>query len=295
MRREVSLSAKLLCLVALLAASPSMAAGQPEETFTEIQPGADAINPEKLIPLVGQGDVRAMNNIGLLWARGIGVPAPNFAEALHWWKEAARRGYPVAMNNIGLLYANGHGVARDYQEALKWWRMAAEHGNGWAMNSIGDLYENGLGVQQSYADALDWYRRGAQAGDGLAMYNVGALYENGRGVERSYKAAYDWYTRSADKGIASAMHNLGRMLAEGLGFPADKAEAHAWLTVAGGYYSSEDKDEAAANAADSRALASALTPEEMERSKEIAKNLADRIEERRKAKPIKASPEESET
>ena len=289
------MSAKLIGLVALLAANLSLAAQQPEETFTEIQPGADVVNPEKLIPLLGQGDVRAMNNIGLLWARGIGVPAPNFTEALHWWKEAARRGYPVSMNNIGLLYANGHGVARDYKEALKWWQMAAEQGNGWAMNSIGDLYENGLGVQQSYADALDWYKRGAEAGDGLAMYNIGALYENGRGVERNYKAAYDWYTRSADKGIASAMHNLGRMLAEGRGFPADKAEAYAWLTVAGGYYAAEDKDEAAANAEDSQALASALTPEEMERSKEIAKNLGGRIEERRKAKPIKAAPGESET
>jgi uncharacterized protein len=289
------LSAKLICFVALLTVRLCVAAQQPDETFTEIQPGADVVNPDKLIPLLGQGDVRAMNNIGLLWARGIGVPAPNFAEALHWWKEAARRGYTVSMNNIGLLYANGQGVARDYQEALKWWQMAAQQGNGWAMNSIGDLYENGLGVPQSYADALVWYERGAEAGDGLAMYNIGALYENGRGVERSYRAAYDWYTRSADKGIACAMHNLGRMLAEGRGFPADKAEAYAWLSVAGDYYSAEDADEAAANADDSRALALALTPEEMERSKEIAKNLGGRIEERRKAKPIQARPGESET
>jgi len=123
----------------------------------------------QFVELVERGDVRAMNNIGLMWARGIGVPVPNFNEAMHWWKEAARRGYAVAMNNLGLLYANGQGVSQDYAAALKWWQMAAEKGNAWAMNSVGDLYEHGSGVEQSYTEALNWYRRGAQAGDGLAI------------------------------------------------------------------------------------------------------------------------------
>src|SRR5262245_51152495 len=115
----------------LLLAASAFAEQAQEQTFTEIEPGADVINPEKLIPLAERGDVRAMNNIGLLWARGIGVPAPDFNEALRWWKEAARRGYAVSMNNVGLLYANGQGVKQDYAEALKWWRMSAERGNAW--------------------------------------------------------------------------------------------------------------------------------------------------------------------
>jgi TPR repeat protein len=282
-------TALLLCLTAAAQAQPQ------EETFTEIKPGADVVNPEKLIPLLGRGDVRAMNNIGLLWAHGVGVSAPNFTEALHWWKAAAHRGYAVSMNNIGLLYANGQGVPQDYKEALKWWEMAATRGNAWAMNSIGDLYENGLGVTQSYPDALDWYNKAALAGDGLAMYNIGALYEDGRGVEQNFKTAYDWYNRSADKGIASAMHNLGKLLADGRGFPADRAEGHAWLTVAGSYYGAEDKAEAEANTKDVQMLVPALTAGELERSAEIARNLTGRIEERRKAEPLQAGPGQSET
>ena len=284
-----------ILLALLLATAFPVLAQKQEETFTEIKPGADVVNPDKLIPLLDRGDVRAMNNIGLLWARGVGVPKADFSEALHWWKEAARRGYVVSMNNIGLLYANGHGVPQDYKEALKWWQLAAERGNGWAMNSIGDLYENGLGVRQSYGEALDWYGRAAEAGDGLAMYNLGALHETGRGVAQSFKAAYDWYSRAADKGIASAMHNLGKILEDGRGFPADKAEAHAWLTVAGAYYTAEDNEEAAANARDMRALTPALSASELERAGEIAKNLGERIEERRKAAPLQAGPGESET
>jgi uncharacterized protein len=291
---EIIVRTSFIAFAMLLAASLSAAETQ-EETFTEIQPGADVVDPNKLIPLLQRGDVRAMNNIGLLWARGVGVPEPNFTEALHWWKEAARRGYAVSMNNIGLLYANGNGVVQDYKEALKWWQMAAERGNAWAMNSIGDLYENGHGVEQSYTEALDWYGKAAHAGDGLAMYNMGALYENGRGVERNYKSAHDWYGRAADKGIGSAMHNLGKLLAEGRGFPADPAEAHAWLSVAARYYTGEERDEAAANAHDAQALADTLSPAQLDRSRDIAKNLTERIEERRRSQPLQTGPGESET
>jgi TPR repeat protein len=255
---EAPLNRKLIAIVPMLCLSGLAYAEPQEQTFTEITPGAEAVNPDNLIPLLERGDVRAMNN-------------------------------------IGLLYANGHGVPQDYKEALKWWRMASERGNAWAMNSIGDLYENGQGVEQSYAEALDWYGRAAQVGDGLAMYNLGSLYENGRGVEQSFKTAYDWYNRSADKGIASAMHNLGRMFADGRGFPADRAEAHAWLTVAGKYYGAEDKAEAEANIQDLQALATALTATELGRAREIAENLAARIEERRRAEPLQAGPGESET
>jgi len=289
------LNPRPLVLAAVLCAAVAARAQQQEPTFTEITPGSDLTDPEKLIPLLGQGDVRAMNNIGLLWARGVGVPAPDYAEALRWWKEAARRGYPVSMNNIGLLYAHGDGVPQDYKEALKWWQMAAERNSAWAMNSIGDLYENGLGVAQSYSEAFDWYRRAADAGDGLAMYNLGNLYEQGRGAEQSFKAAYDWYNRSADKGIACAMHNLGRMFAEGRGFPADKAEGHAWLTLASRYYTAEDREEAHANAKEVETLRSALSELELARSAEMTKNLGERIEQRRQAQPLKVGPGESET
>lgn len=286
-----------LTAVALLLVAGTVAGAEQrqEQTFTEIQPGADIVNPEKLIPLLERGDVRAMNNIGLLWARGVGVPAADFKEALRWWKEAARRGYAVSMNNIGLLYANGQGVKQDYSAALKWWQMSAERGNAWAMNSVGDSYERGLGVEQSYTQALDWYRRAAQAGDGLAMYNIAVLYESSHGVEENLKVAFDWYNRAADKGIASAMHSLGKMLEQGRGVPKDLAEAQAWLTVAARYFSPEDKQEAEVNDHDLQSLTPTLSEMEAARAVEIAENLALRIEERRKVEPIKAGPGENET
>jgi len=288
-----------LLIVALLTAFPvaaQEARPNEDETFTEVKPGDISTDPENLMEGARRGDVRAINNLGLLWARGIGVEAPNFEEAMRWWKEAAKRGYTLSMNNLGLLFANGHGVEQDYEEALKWWEMSAENGDAWAMNSIGDLYENGHGVKQSYADAHQWYERAAEGGDGLGMYNLGNFYENGLGVQPDLKRARDWYERSADKGIAISMHRLGVMTSEGRGVPADLAEGMAWLTVAGQYFGAEDAEDAAGNQRARDGLAGKLSAQQSARVKEIVSNLQARIEERRKVRPFGATqPGESET
>jgi len=279
----------------LLALALPAAAQQDDETFVEIKPGDISADPDNLIRGAGMGDVRALNNLGLLWARGVGVPAPDYKEAMRWWKEAAKRGYSLSMNNLGLLFANGHGVQQDYAQALKWWEMSAEHGDAWAMNSIGDLYENGLGVERDYAQARDWYERAAQGGDGLAMYNLGSMYESGRGVDADAQRALTWYELAADKGIGVAMANLGRMISAGRGVPADAAEGYAWRSLASSYFSPEDRSEAAENTEALAALTATLSPQQRARAEEIAKNRREVIEARRKAKPTRTGPGESET
>jgi TPR repeat protein len=283
-----------IVLALLVAATPLAVHAQQDTTFTEIKPGDVSVDPANLIAGANMGDVRAINNLGLLWARGVGTEGPNFQEALRWWKEGAKRGYSLSMNNLGLLYANGHGVKQDYDEAYKWWEMSAETGDVWAMNSIGDLYENGNGVQKSLTEALAWYRRAAEGGDGLGMYNLGHFHEEGLAGHKDAKAALQWYEKAADKGVAVAMHRLGLMIAQGRGQPADLAEGHAWLSVAAKYFTGEDEDEAASNQKALGALAAQLDARQMERAREIAKNLESRVEERRKAAPLHAGPGEKE-
>ena len=280
--------------LALLASLAAPVLAQQGETFTDITPGDISVDPANLITGANMGDVRAINNLGLLWARGVGAEGPNFAEALRWWKEGARRGYSLSMNNLGLLYANGDGVKQSYDEAYKWWEMSAETGDAWAMNSIGDLYEHGQGVEQSYAEAFAWYQRAAEGGDALGMYNLGHFHEEGLAGPKDAKAALKWYERSADKGIGVAMARLGALIADGRGQPADPAEGHAWMTVATRYFTAEDGREAQANARTLAALAAAMSPRELERAREIATNLEARIEERRKARPLQAGPGEKE-
>ena len=109
------------------------------ETFTDIESNKDMLDPHNLGLLVERGDVKAMNNVGLLWATGY-EGKQSFEEAVTWWTAAANRGYLLAMNNLGLAYANGQGVERDIKQAFDWWLKAAIGGNALAMNSVGDCY-----------------------------------------------------------------------------------------------------------------------------------------------------------
>jgi len=256
------LTIRSVIAAAALAASFSVLALEQEETFTDLVPGSDMLDPGNLAQLIRQGDVRAMNNIGLLWAKGY-QGRQSYAEAMRWWTEAARRGYTVAMNNIGLAYASGHGVYRDLAKAFEWWHQAAFLGDAWAMNSVGDCYEKGDGVEQDFMMAMTWYQSAAQRGDRMALYNIGALFEDAKGVTRDYLEAMSWYRQSAEKGEASAMRAIGRLFRDGLGVNTDPVEAWAWHSVADARFRPEEAGEANLNRRELELLGTALSAEQL--------------------------------
>jgi len=260
---------QFLVLSVFLLCSGAAVAFDQEETFTDLTPGKDMLDPGRLSELLRQNDVRAMNNIALLWVKGYDGKQ-SFEEALKWWKEAARRGYTVAMNNIGLLYANGHGVPQDYTEALNWWHQSAFLGNAWAMNSVGDLYENGLGTSRNLLMAMTWYQSAAEQGEPMAMYNIGVLYEAGGGVTRDDAQALAWFRKSAGRGYASAMHSIGKIYAEGRAVGADPVEALAWYSVADLRYPPQDAVEAKINRKHIQELAAQLDAGQRARAKDRA-------------------------
>ncbi len=260
---------RFLVLSAILLGATPVLGFEQEETFTDLTPGKDMLDPARLSDLLTRNDVRAMNNIALLWAKGFDGKQ-SYEEALKWWKEAARRGYTVAMNNIGLAYANGHGVTQDYNEAFNWWHQSAFLGNAWAMNSVGDLYENGLGTPRNLQMAMTWYQSAADQGEPMGMYNVGLLYEAGASVKRDDAEALAWFRKSAQRGYASAMHSIGKMYAEGRAVEADAVEALAWLSVADLRYPPEDAAEAKANRNDIAALSARLDAGQLARVKDRA-------------------------
>ena len=260
---------RFLILSAFLFCSGAPLAFEQEETFTNLTPGKDMLDPARLSQLVAKNDVRAMNNVGLLWAKGY-EGRQSYTEALKWWREAARRGYTVAMNNIGLAYANGNGVEQNYAEAFKWWHQSAFLGNAWAMNNVGDLYENGIGVQRNLMMAMTWYQSAAAEGEPMAMYNIGVLYESGNGVSRDDVEALSWFRKAARLGYASAMHSIGTMYAEGRAVAADPVEALAWYSVAALRYPPEDGAEEEENREAIEDLTEDLDADQLARAKDRA-------------------------
>src|SRR6185437_7058483 len=82
--------------------------------------------------------------------------AGDYQRAFTQWSEAANRGDAEAQYDLGVLYAKGLGVSRDMSEAMRWYRTAAERGNMQAQFRLGQVYAKGWGVPRDEADAMRW-------------------------------------------------------------------------------------------------------------------------------------------
>jgi TPR repeat protein len=254
---------RFVVFVALFVQAVTVASMEQEETFTDLTPGIGMLDPANLAVMLSRGDVRAMNNLGLLWSKGYDGKQSH-EEALRWWREAANRGYTVSMNNVGLAYAKGQGVEPDMEQALEWWLQSAFLGNAWAMNSVGDCYETGSGVGRNYTMAMTWYQSAAENGDVLGHYNVAALYEAGKGVDRDYDQALTWYRKAAGMGDAGSMRSIAHIYREGLGVKVDMVEAYAWHRIAERRFKPHEASEAELNLKEAARIAAALSSSQLD-------------------------------
>ena len=220
-------------------------------------------------PLAAQGDASAQNNLGAMYANGLGV-AQDYKEAVKWYRLAADQGYYGAQNNLGLSYDNGLGVAQDYKEAVKWYRLAADQGHVGAQFNLGLSYDNGLGVAQDYKEAVKWYRLAADQGYYGAQFNLGVSYANGQGVAQDYKEAVKWYRLAADQGNADAQNNLGVMYKRGQGVTSNQVIAYALYNLSATNDPSKE-NKAVANRAE---LAESMSVKEIEAAQTLTRDIA---------------------
>ena len=71
-------------------------------------------------------------------------------------KAKAEKGDKIAQFNLGVMYAKGRGVPQDFKEAVKLYRKAAEKGGAFAQYNLGFLYLAGRGVTKNISTAYVW-------------------------------------------------------------------------------------------------------------------------------------------
>jgi len=154
-----------LCLsfAVLLGSIGSSVSADFQKGLTAAQSGDYATALREWTPLAEQGNAYAQSNLGLMYAKGQGVPQ-DYKTAVKWYRLAAEQGNAAAQHNLGLMYAKGYGVPQDYKTAVKWWKLAAKQGYARAQSNLGLMYEKGLGVQQDYVRAHMWYNIAASSG-----------------------------------------------------------------------------------------------------------------------------------
>ena len=178
-----------------------------------------------------KGFSEAQNNLGLMYAHGIGVKQDD-AQAVYWYRKAAEQDHSDAQCNLGWMYVNGLGVKEDQAQAVYWNRKAAEQDHADAQFNLGVIYESGWGVKIDLAEAVYWYRKAAEQDHPGAQFNLGLIYAQSLGEKQDYAQAAYWYRKAAEQGHARSQFNLGVIYENGLGEKQDDAQATYWYRKA---------------------------------------------------------------
>jgi uncharacterized protein len=124
MRHAKLLCATLTASLMLVALAGAAVAGPLEDATAAYHRGDYATALGLVRPLADQGERAAQYNLGVMYAKGLGVPQ-NHTEAFKWLRRAANQGYAHAQNSIGVMFADGLGVPQDYVQAHMWLDLAA--------------------------------------------------------------------------------------------------------------------------------------------------------------------------
>ena len=192
------------------------------------QPAQPADARQLLRALADSGKPEAQTDLGVMHAKGVGMPK-DYAAALQLFQSAAAQNYPRAQYLIGLMYERGYGVPRAYATALQWYRRAADQDFVAAELAVGRFYRRGIGVERDPAQAVIWLRRAAEQGSAAAQHILGLLYRSGDGVVQDKAMAAQWFQRAAEQGFVLSEVQLGLMYEHGAGVPQDYAQALQWL------------------------------------------------------------------
>ncbi|MDJ0609149.1 MAG: SPOR domain-containing protein [Kiloniellales bacterium] len=174
-------------------------AGQPERALSIWQ------------PLAEDGHAAAQYSIGKLFEQGEGPIKQDFGRAVRWYEAAAKQDLPAAQNNLGLMYAKGRGVPQNVDRAMDLWFAAARQDYPWSQYNLGLAYFQGRGVDADQQEALAWFRRAADGGLADAQFIMGQLYREGLIVDQDQGRALTWYLRAADQGHMRAKKQVSHL------------------------------------------------------------------------------------
>ena len=89
-----------------------------------------------------KGDASSQNTLGVMYAKGVGVPT-NYVRAAYWFQKAADQRYAAAIYHLGVLYKAGpDGIHQDLARADNYFTASALAGYRPTMNQLQELLNN---------------------------------------------------------------------------------------------------------------------------------------------------------
>jgi TPR repeat protein len=149
-----------------------------------------------------EGDVQAMQTLGLLFFGGIGgVPCADERFSAQWHAAAAARGNIDAMATLGGCIRSGVGAEQHEETGLRLIQAAASVGSPVGLVKLGILYDEGAsGLAQDSWAAAQCFERGAADGlSALALFNHGWALVHGIGRARDVDEGLRQWDAAAKK------------------------------------------------------------------------------------------------
>ncbi|CAI5927845.1 unnamed protein product [Closterium sp. NIES-64] len=145
-------------------------------------------------------DLHAMLTLGEMLTHGVGCKA-NPVEAMVWFNKAYARGLVSALNGVGYLHAKGLGVPQDYHKAVQNFLTAARKTRDVdALYNLGMSHLRGQGVRRNPSKALRFLQQAVEGQHVGAMYQMGKMHLTGTGVPKNVVMAARLLKAVAERG-----------------------------------------------------------------------------------------------
>ena len=137
-----------------------------------------------------------------------GVPGGKVdkAKAASWYLKAANQGHSGAQNNLGVLYARGEGVPHSKAMAAGWYEKAAMQGNKYAQYNLGGMYYD---LQCSYDEDSEAHRFTANALKNAAHYYAMAAAQGHSDAQYKLARCYDYAAYNNFRRKSGVFFDLG--------------------------------------------------------------------------------------
>lgn len=156
-----------------------------------------------------KGSTSAMASLGNLSSKSGGAAADGQTRKM--FERAAQAGDPLAMNNMGMAYATGDGVPKDPVKARELFAKASDANSTEAMFNLALMTSEGDGGPKDEAAARSLFEKAAARDHVGAMERAGAYALAGRGGPKDEAAAKNYYEKAAALGSESAKDALQRI------------------------------------------------------------------------------------
>ena len=205
-----------------------LAADKVEDALSAIRRARDDNSMNKAIAdmqrLVDEGDARAAMRLGRYFH--LEARTRDYARAMKLYQVAAANGDGWAINNIGLLYEEGRGVPADLAKAADYFRQAADRGEYHGFQNMARLHFTGTGVKQDPQRAQSWLDKGMKKGLKESYSEAASIYHYGRyGMPVDYTRALRYYEGASEHGDTDSAWYVAKFNLDGIGTPINTAKA----------------------------------------------------------------------